>query len=133
MNSREIFKSFNENENKWSKRSVTTYSRAPEKQFKLLISEIEIIGDKNEREKETVENFFKFSLKDIKLNSSKRKSLTRFCIISPRVAIATYLNHVCGLQQQNKNKQWQKINRIHKDLRDNCVSAKKHKLFNKNS
>ena len=73
-NSREISKI--SNETKWPKQSVKTYNQprkhclSQQKLIKLLISAIELHGDKNQSIKETVEKIFfsKGSLKVTKTN-----------------------------------------------------------------
>ena len=43
---------------------------------------------------------------------------------------ATYLYQVCVVQEKMQTKAYMK--KIHQLLRENCVSAKKYKIFNKN-
>ena len=127
-------------ETKWSKQWITTLNQMRTKfmnQQEVIdsfLSETELHGDENRSKKATFEkNHFSFliTLKVNKRNGSKIKSLTRLSYVLGKqlwsIAIG-YMSH--NNEKIDKHRQNEKS---HKILRDNWVSAQKHKLLNKNN
>ena len=93
------------------------------------MSDIELRSDENEIKKETHEKlFFKFNLKVIKTNGYELISLTS--LRGKQLRSIVIGNKAYNKEKQDKIRQNQKIQKV---LRDNWLSAKKHKLFNKNN